>query len=73
MVPEDQPLVHTIEGPDDMPAHIKASLLGSSVSVPIRDGRLQLGTWQGIYLCEHRDQATPRTIVITLMGSTIVG
>jgi len=70
MVPEDQPLVHTIEGTDDMPAHIKASLLGSSVSVPIRDGRLQLGTWQGIYLCEHRDQATPRTIVITLMGAT---
>ena len=70
MVPEDQPLVHTVEGPDDMPAHIKASLLGSSVSVPIRDGRLQLGTWQGIYLCEHRDQATPRTIVITLMGAT---
>lgn len=71
MVPEDQPLVHTIEGPDDMPAHIKASLLGSSVSIPIRDGRLQLGMWQGIYLCEHRDQATSRTLVITLAGAAM--
>jgi secondary thiamine-phosphate synthase enzyme len=56
-VPEDAPFwTHTLEGPDDMPAHIKASLLGPSLSLPIRDGRLALGTWQGIYLCEHRDR-----------------
>ncbi len=67
-VPEDLPYVHTIEGPDDMPAHVKASLLGSSVSVPITDGRPNLGTWQGVYLCEHRDRATPRTLVLTLTG-----
>lgn len=70
IVPENQPFVHTIEGPDDMPAHIKASMLGPSVSIPVRDGRLALGTWQGIYLCEHRDQATARTLVITMMGET---
>jgi secondary thiamine-phosphate synthase enzyme len=68
-VPEDAPyIVHTAEGPDDMPAHLKASLLGSSVSVPIREGRLALGTWQGIYLGEHRDQGTSRTVVVTLQG-----
>src|SRR5262245_39363166 len=64
LAPEDFPHRHTIEGPDDMPAHVKASLLGSSVSVPIRDGRLALGTWQGIYLCEHRDRASPRSLVL---------
>jgi secondary thiamine-phosphate synthase enzyme len=68
LAPDDFPYRHTIEGPDDMPAHIKASLLGSSVSVPIRDGRLALGTWQGIYLCEHRDRASPRTLVLTVHG-----
>lgn len=68
MVPENQPFIHTIEGPDDMPAHIKASMLGASVSIPVRNGALALGVWQGIYLCEHRDQATPRTLMITLMG-----
>jgi secondary thiamine-phosphate synthase enzyme len=68
IAPEEFPYVHTLEGPDDMPAHVKASLMGSSVLVPIRDGRLQLGTWQGIYLCEHRDRATPRNLVITLNG-----
>ena len=67
-VPEDQDFVHTVEGPDDMPAHVKASLLGSSVSVPITDGRPNLGTWQGIYLCEHRDRAAARTLVLTLQG-----
>jgi secondary thiamine-phosphate synthase enzyme len=68
-VPEDAPyFVHTAEGPDDMPAHAKASLLGSSVTVPIRDGRLALGTWQGIYLGEHRDQGGSRTLVVTLNG-----
>ncbi|MDQ6915763.1 MAG: secondary thiamine-phosphate synthase enzyme YjbQ, partial [Actinomycetota bacterium] len=55
-VPEDAPYwTHTVEGPDDMPAHIKASLLGPSLTIPVADGRLALGTWQGIYLCEHRD------------------
>jgi secondary thiamine-phosphate synthase enzyme len=68
-VPENAPyFVHTAEGPDDMPAHLKASLLGSSVSVPIRDGRLALGTWQGVYLGEHRDQGGSRTVVVTLSG-----
>ena len=65
---EDFPYVHTMEGPDDMPAHVKASMLGSSVTVPIRDGALCLGTWQGIYLCEHRDRGGPRRLVLTLHG-----
>lgn len=69
MVPENAPYyVHTLEGPDDMPAHIKASLLGSHVSLPISQGQLALGTWQGIYLCEHRDQGGSRTIVATISG-----
>jgi secondary thiamine-phosphate synthase enzyme len=68
LAPEDFPYVHTLEGPDDMPAHVKASLMGSSVTIPIRDGRLLLGTWQGIYLCEHRDRAGPRSLVLTLVG-----
>ncbi|GEO05679.1 hypothetical protein AAE02nite_33430 [Adhaeribacter aerolatus] len=69
MVPENAPYYrHNSEGPDDMPAHLKASLLGSSVTVPITNGQLNLGTWQGIYLCEHRDQATRRWLVITLQG-----
>ncbi|AGY92090.1 hypothetical protein SPICUR_05580 [Spiribacter curvatus] len=59
---------HTIEGPDDMPAHIKASLMGASVQIPITDGRLNLGTWQGIYFCEHRDRGGLRTLVMTLQG-----
>jgi secondary thiamine-phosphate synthase enzyme len=68
-VPEDAPFwTHTLEGPDDMPAHIKASLLGPSLSLPIRDGRLALGTWQGIYLCEHRDQGGARSLIATLNG-----
>jgi len=61
---------HTMEGPDDMPAHIKASLMGPSVQIPVTDGRLNLGTWQGIYLCEHRDRGGPRTLVLTLMGAS---
>lgn len=69
VVPEDLELVHTIEGPDDMPAHVKASMLGSSVSIPIGDGQLVLGTWQGIYLCEHRNQGGSRAIMCTLTGS----
>ena len=68
IAPESFPYVHTMEGPDDMPAHVKCSLLGSSVSVPIQDGQLALGTWQGIYLCEHRDHANKRRLVITGQG-----
>jgi secondary thiamine-phosphate synthase enzyme len=59
---------HDAEGPDDMPAHVKASLLGCSLTIPITQGRLALGTWQGIYLCEHRNQGGPRTLVATLWG-----
>lgn len=68
IAPEEFDYRHTIEGCDDMPAHVKASLLGSSVTVPIRDGRLLLGTWQGIYLCEHRNRASGRKLVLTLEG-----
>jgi secondary thiamine-phosphate synthase enzyme len=68
LAPEDFPYVHTLEGPDDMPAHVKASLMGSSISVPVRDGRLLLGTWQGIYLCEHRNRGGNRQLIITLHG-----
>ncbi len=68
IAPESFPYRHTCEGPDDMPAHVKASLLGSSLTVPVRRGELCLGTWQGIYLCEHRDHAGPRTVVLTLWG-----
>ena len=71
VVPEDLPYVHTIEGPDDMPAHVKASMMGTHVMLPIGDGHLQLGTWQGIYLCEHRDRASGRTLVITINGDPL--
>ncbi len=67
-VPESLPYLHTLEGPDDMPAHVKASMMGSSVMVPLSNGTLCLGTWQGIYLCEHRDRAGSRSIVITIQG-----
>ena len=68
-VPEDAPYwTHTLEGPDDMPAHVKASVLGPSVSIPIAGGRLALGTWQGIYLCEHRDRSGGRTVIVTAWG-----
>ena len=67
-VPENLPYVHTLEGPDDMPAHVKASMLGSQVMIPLRDGRPVLGTWQGIYLCEHRDHASGRNLVVTIQG-----
>nr|WP_299001116.1 secondary thiamine-phosphate synthase enzyme YjbQ [uncultured Allomuricauda sp.] len=70
MVPENAPYyIHTYEGPDDMPAHIKASLLGSSVQIPITRGSLNLGIWQGIYVCEHRDNASGRNLVLTAHGS----
>jgi secondary thiamine-phosphate synthase enzyme len=67
-VPEDADWEHSLEGSDDMPAHIKASLLGPSLSVPIAGGRPALGTWQGIYLCEHRDRGGRRTLVATAFG-----
>ena len=68
-VPEDAPYWrHTLEGSDDMPAHIKASLLGPSLTIPVRDGRPALGTWQGVYLCEHRDRGGPRSLSLTLWG-----
>jgi len=68
-VAEDAPYwTHTVEGADDMPAHIKASLLGPSLTLPVRDGRFALGTWQGIYLCEHRDHGGPRSLIVTLSG-----
>jgi secondary thiamine-phosphate synthase enzyme len=70
-VPEDAPYwTHTFEGPDDMPAHIKASLLGPSLTLPVSRGRLALGTWQGIYLCEHRDRGGSRSLMATLNGET---
>ncbi|WP_437399590.1 secondary thiamine-phosphate synthase enzyme YjbQ [Flagellimonas lutimaris] len=69
MVPENAPYyVHNYEGADDMPAHIKASLMGASVQVPITQGRLNMGIWQGIYLCEHRNHASGRKLVITAYG-----
>lgn len=69
-VPENDPdFRHNDEGPDDMPAHLKAALLGNSVLIPIHQGQLALGTWQGIYLCEHRDQGGSRRIVITAWGA----
>ena len=68
-VPENDPdYQHDYEGSDDMPAHLKAAMLGSSVTIPIRNGRLALGTWQGIYLCEHRDHGGQRALVITAWG-----
>ena len=70
MVPENAPYyMHTYEGPDDMPAHIKASLMGTSVQIPITKGKLNLGIWQGIYLCEHRNNASGRNLVITAFGN----
>ena len=69
MVPEDTSLYeHTLEGPDDMTSHIKSSLLGHSVTIPVTGGRLNLGTWQGIYLCEHRNNGGSRKLVVTLHG-----
>jgi secondary thiamine-phosphate synthase enzyme len=69
MIPENAPYYqHTLEGPDDMPAHIKASLLGSSLSIPITNGKLNMGTWQGIYLCEHRNHGGRRSIIATAYG-----
>ena len=71
IAPENFPFRHTIEGPDDMPAHVKSSLLGSSVTVPVQQGRLCLGTWQGIYLCEHRNHGGQRKLMLTLQGEAM--
>lgn len=69
MVPENAPYYkHTLEGPDDMPAHIKASLVGSSVSIPVSNGKLHLGTWQGVYLCEYRNHGGSRSLILTFNG-----
>lgn len=70
LAPESWPYVHTCEGPDDMPAHVKTSLTDSSISIPICDGRLQTGTWQGIYLCEHRNHGGRRKLVVTINGKS---
>ena len=71
LVPEMEPYyTHTSEGPDDMPAHLKASILGSSVTLPITNGKINFGTWQGIYLGEHRDYGGQRKLVATLLGSS---
>ena len=70
LVPENQNyFTHTYEGSDDMPAHLKSSILGSSIIIPISNGSLKLGTWQGIYLCEHRENASARNIVLTIHGN----
>jgi secondary thiamine-phosphate synthase enzyme len=68
IAPEDFPYRHAAEGPDDMPAHVKASILGPSVTIPVARGELCLGTWQGIYLCEHRRRGGRRKVVLTLWG-----
>ena len=69
LVPENSPdFTHNAEGPDDMPAHIKSAILGSSLSIPITDGKINLGTWQDIYLCEHRNHASGRKLIITIEG-----
>ncbi len=69
MVPENAPyFLHTMEGSDDMPAHIKASLLGSSLTIPVSNGSLRLGTWQGVYLCEHRNRGGSRRLIVTVYG-----
>ena len=69
MVPENAPYYkHTFEGPDDMPAHLKSTIIGNSLTIPISDGRLELGTWQGIYLCEHRDSPHTRRVFATING-----
>lgn len=68
LCPESSPFIHTCEGPDDMPAHVKASLFGANLSIPIAKGRLLLGTWQGIYLCEHRNHGGSRSVVLTIHG-----
>jgi secondary thiamine-phosphate synthase enzyme len=72
LAPETFPYRHTVEGPDDMPAHVKAAMIGSSVTIPVAHGSMALGTWQGIYLCEHRLQGGRRRLMLTLWGETEV-
>lgn len=71
IAPENFPYIHTCEGPDDMPAHVKSSLMGASVTVPINSGKLVLGTWQGIYLCEHRNSGGSRRVTVTINGEPL--
>ena len=72
IIPEQQGYYsHTMEGPDDMPAHLKSSILGASINIPITNGKLNLGTWQGIYLCEHRNRGGSRQIIATINGDSI--
>jgi secondary thiamine-phosphate synthase enzyme len=74
LVPDGAPHYrHTMEGPDDMSAHLKASLFGAGLTIPVSSGRLELGTWQGIYLCEHRERGGPRAVVATLIGEAAGG
>lgn len=72
IAPENQHYLHDDEGSDDMPAHLKSSLLGASLTIPVTSGSLNLGTWQGIYLCEHRDQGGSRSLVLTLQGDASI-
>lgn len=69
LIPDSTPFRHKCEGPDDMPAHIKTAFIGTSLSIPITEGKLNLGTWQGIWLCEHRDHAGKRNLVVTMQGA----
>ena len=73
LVPSNQKFRHDAEGDDDMPAHVKASLMDSGVTVPVRGGRLALGTWQGVWLCEHRDHGGSRSVVVTMHGAVAEG
>ncbi|KXS13105.1 hypothetical protein M427DRAFT_59002 [Gonapodya prolifera JEL478] len=68
LAPENAPYTHTMEGSDDMPGHVKSSLFGVSLNIPVRDGKLALGTWQGIWLCEHRDDGGGRKVMVTVQG-----
>lgn len=71
LAPEDAPYTHSYEGPDDMPGHIKSVLIGAEVTVPIANGRLSFGAWQGLYLCEHRNQGGRRRVIVTIQGEPI--
>ncbi|MCD6366077.1 MAG: YjbQ family protein, partial [Bacteroidales bacterium] len=68
LIPENFPYSHNMEGADDMPAHLKSSLIGQSLMIPVKNGRLVLGTWQGIYLCEFRNSAFPRSVFLTAIS-----